>query len=195
MVTRRYGREWALQMLVQFDLDAPDSPAAAMAAFWIQQAELEAEDLEADKREAKVIFTSTDPKVLAELATVRAFAEERVNGVWSERENLDAQIEPFLENWSLYRLGTIERNVLRLGVWELLKSDIPAPIVINEAVDLAKWFSESKSGRFVNGILDRFAKTARSAAKQEKAEETFHWAREKGKTFAGSGNTYRKPAM
>ena len=173
MVTRRYGREWALQMLVQFDLDAPDSPAAAMAAFWIQQAELEAEDLEADKRAAKVLFTSTDPKVLAELATVRAFAEERVNGVWSERENLDAQIEPFLENWSLYRLGTIERNVLRLGAWELLKSDIPTPIIINESVDLAKFFSSTKAGRFVNGILDRFAKTVRSATKQTAPKETF----------------------
>ena len=173
MVTRRYGREWALQMLVQFDLDPPESVAASIAAFWMQQAELEADDLADDKREARVIFTSTDPKVLAELATVRGFAEERVNGVWHEHENLDAQIEPYLENWSLYRLGTIERNVLRLGVWELLRSDIPAPIVINESVDLAKFFSSTKAGRFVNGILDRFAKTARSAAKQEEAEETF----------------------
>ena len=130
-----------------------------MAAFWSQQAELEAEDLEADKREAKVIFTSTDPKVLTELATVRAFAEERVNGVWSERDVLDAQIEPFLENWSLYRLGSVERAALRLGAWELLNCrDIAAPVVMNEAVDLVKYFSESKSGRFVNGILDRFAK-------------------------------------
>ena len=149
------------------------APAAAVAAFWTQLAELEAEDLEADKREAKVIFTSTNPKVLAELAAVRAFAEERVYGVWNERNNLDAQIEPFLENWSLYRLGTIERNVLRLGAWELLKSDIPAPIVINESVDLAKFFSSTKAGRFVNGILDRFAKTARTAVKQDQPEETF----------------------
>ena len=52
--------------------------------------------------------------MLAELADIRAFTEERVNGVWSEHDSLDAQIEPFLENWSLYRLGTIERNVLRL---------------------------------------------------------------------------------
>ena len=68
MVTRRYGREWALQLLVQFDLDPPESVSAAMAAFWVQQAELEAEDIAEDKRQAKVIFTSTDPKVLAELA-------------------------------------------------------------------------------------------------------------------------------
>ena len=98
MVTRRYGREWALQLLVQFDLAAPDSLPAAIAAFWEQQAQLEVEDLEEDKRNAKVIFTSTDPKVLAELADIRAFTEERVNGVWSEHDSLDAQIEPFLEN-------------------------------------------------------------------------------------------------
>ena len=175
MVTRRYGREWALQMLVQFDFDRPESPAAAMAAFWTQQADLEAEDLAADKRGAKAIFTSTDPKVLNELAVIRDFAEERVGGVWAERDKLDAQIEPFLENWSLYRLGVIERNVLRLGVWELLRSDIPAPIVINESVDLAKFFSSTKAGRFVNGILDRFAKNVRAERdhKQEKEVETF----------------------
>ena len=175
MVTRRYGREWALQLLVQFDFDRPESPAAAMAAFWTQQADLEAEDLAADKRGAKAIFTSTDPKVLTELAAIRDFAEERVNGVWAERDALDAQIEPFLENWSLYRLGVIERNVLRLGAWELLKSDIHPAIVINEAVDLAKFFSSTKAGRFVNGILDRFAKKVRAERdhKQEKEVETF----------------------
>jgi len=174
MVTRRHGREWALQMLVQFDLDAPDSPDRAIEAFWEQQAQLEAENLAEDRREAKVIFTSTDPKVLEELATVRAFAEERVNGVWRERDAVDSMIEPFLENWSLYRLGTIERNVLRLGAWELTRSDIPSAIVINESVDLAKFFSSTKAGRFVNGILDKFAKSVRSPKRQESPTETFN---------------------
>ena len=173
MVTRRYGREWALQLLVQFDLDAPASPAAAMAAFWEQQAQLEAEGLEDEQRGARTIFTSTNPKVLEELAAVRAFAEERVMGVWTSRESLDSRIEPFLENWSLYRLGTIERNVLRLGAWELLNSDIPTPIVMNESVDLAKFFSSTKAGRFVNGVLDRFAKSVRGSVRQEAKEETF----------------------
>ena len=64
----------------------------------------------------------------------------------------------------MYRLGTVERSVLRLGVWELTTcSDIPAPILVNEAIDLAKFFSETKSGRFVNGVLDKFAKDLRSA--------------------------------
>ena len=63
--------------------------------------------------------------------------------------------------------------MLRLGAWEILRSDIPTPIIINESVDLAKYFSSTKAGRFVNGILDRFAKTMRAAAKQEKSVETF----------------------
>ena len=77
-----------------------------------------------------------------------------------ERDALDSRIEPRLKNWSLYRLGTVERNVLRLGAWELSRCpEIPAPIAINEAVDLAKFFSETQSGKFVNGVLDRFAKS------------------------------------
>ncbi len=173
MVTRRYGREWALQLLVQFDLYTPESLEAAIAAFWEQQLQLEVEELAEDRREAREIFTSTDPKTRDELATIRKFAEERVRGVWSERAEIDAQIEPFLENWSLYRLGTIERNVLRLGAWELVRSDIPPAIVINESVDLAKFFSSTKAGRFVNGILDRLARHVRSHAGREAKEETF----------------------
>lgn len=172
MVTRRQGREWALQMLVQFDMNPPEAVDAAIASFWEQQAQLESDMLAAGKREARVIFTSTDPRELASLATARAFAEVRAKGVWADRDALDAALEPYLENWSLYRLGTVERAVLRLGAWELLNcADIPTPIVVNEAVDLAKWFSESKSGRFVNGVMDRFAKAARAARRQDTPEE------------------------
>lgn len=159
MVTRRQAREWALQMLVEFDLNPPLTVDAAIDEFWEQQTQIESEDLLAEQREARVIFTSRDPKLLDSLATARAFAEVRVKGVWEAREQLDRTLEGYLQNWSLYRLGTVERAVLRMGVWELTNcSDIPVPIVINESVDLAKWFSETKSGRFVNGVLDRFAK-------------------------------------
>ena len=172
MVTRRQGREWALQMLVQFDLNPPEAVDAAIADFWEQQAQLESDALAAEVRDARVIFTSDDSRVQASLATARAFAEERVRGVWPARDELDAALEPYLENWSLYRLGTVERAVLRLGAWELLNcADIPSPIVVNEAVDLAKWFSESKSGRFVNGVMDRFAKAARAVRKEDAPEE------------------------
>ena len=175
MVTRRQSREWALQMLVQFDLNPPEAVDAAIADFWEQQLRLESDSLAAEDRDARVIFTSDNPRELESLATARAFAEVRAKGAWAERDALDAALEPYLENWSLYRLGTVERAVLRLGAWELQNcAEIPSPIVVNEAVDLAKWFSESKSGRFVNGVLDRFAKNARAARKQEIPEvETF----------------------
>lgn len=172
MVTRRQGREWALQMLVQFDLNPPETVDAAIADFWDQQAQLESDALASDARDARVIFTSDDPRVRTSLATARTFAEERVRGVWSGLDALDAALEPYLDKWPLYRLGTVERAVLRLGAWELLNcADIPSPIIVNEAIDLAKWFSESKSGRFVNGVLDCFAKAARAEKKQDVSEE------------------------
>ena len=172
MVTRRQGREWALQMLVQFDLNPPEAVDAAIAEFWEQQVRLEADSLAAETREARVIFTSDDPRERASLAVAREFAEVRAKGAWAGRDALDADLEPYLENWSLYRLGTVERAVLRLAAWELQNcADIPSPIIVNEAVDLAKWFSESKSGRFVNGVLDKFAKGVRAAPKRESPEE------------------------
>jgi transcription antitermination factor NusB len=172
LVTRRQGREWALQVLVQFDLVEPEAVDGAIAAFWEQQTELEAEMIEEAYRETPPLFTSTNPAVLEELAKMRAFAEERIRGVWFNRTALDVLIPPYLENWSLYRLGTVERSALRLGAWELQHCDIPAPIVINESVDLAKFFSTTKSGRFVNGILDRLGKQLR-AAPAGKDGETF----------------------
>ena len=168
MVTRRQGREWAVQMLVQFDLNAPESLDADIEAFWNQQVQLEAEMLANDEERApRIVFTSPDPGEQEVLVEMRAFAEARVRGVWAERGLLDEKIGAYLRNWSIYRLGTVERNVLRMGAWELLHClEIPAPILVNEAIDLAKFFSETKSGKFVNGVLDNLAKELR----QRKAE-------------------------
>ena len=163
MVTRRQGREWAVQMLVQFDLNPPELIDADLEAFWNQQIQIEAETLaNVDARAPRIVFASPDPGEQQALAEMRAFAEARARGVWSEREALDEKIGAYLRNWSVYRLGTVERTVLRLGAWELLHcTDIPAPILVNEAVDLAKFFSETKSGKFVNGVLDNLAKSLR----------------------------------
>lgn len=162
MVTRRQGREWALQLLVQFDLNPPLMAENDIPVFWELQTELEAE-ARAEGEGVKAVFTDADPRVQASLAEAKAFAEERVRGVLAERHALDAKIELFLRNWALYRLGTVERNVLRICAWELIYCpDIPAPILVNEAVDLAKFFSETKSGKFVNGVLDKLAKDLRS---------------------------------
>lgn len=160
MITRRQGREWALQMLVQFDLNPPVAPVLAIKAFWEQQAQLEADALGDLTDQQRVVFSSEDPKLRASLDEVRSFAEARVLGVLATQSELDDELSGYLRNWSLYRLGTVERNALRLGIWELSRCPdrIPAPIVINECVDLAKFFSETKSGRFVNGVLDKYSK-------------------------------------
>ena len=160
MATRRQAREWALQLLVQLDLNPEPGLEDALEAFWSQLREIERERYEEDDRTELVLnFESQDRQKAEAFAEAREFAEERVRGVMLERDALDARIEPRLKNWSLYRLGTVERNVLRLGFWELENCpEIPVPIVINEHVDLAKFFSETKSGRFVNGILDCYAK-------------------------------------
>ena len=156
MITRRQGREWALQLLVQFDLNPPASVDAGIEAFWEQQAQLELDALAEEPGSVKAVFTDPNPQTQASLAEVRAFAEERVRGVWAEREMLDQKIGGYL------RLGSVERNALRIGAWEVIHcTDIPAPILVNEAIDLAKFFSETKSGKFVNGVMDKFAKDVR----------------------------------
>ena len=170
MATRRQAREWALQLLVQLDLNPEPNLEAVLEPFWNQLRELERERHEEDDRVELVLnFESQETQKVKAFAEAREFAEERIRGVIRERDALDERIEPRLKNWSLYRLGTVERNVLRLGVWELENCpEIPQPIVINEYVDLAKFFSETKSGRFVNGVLDRYAKSLR----EQKTSET-----------------------
>ena len=100
---------------------------------------------------------------------MKKFAEERIIGVLGKLDMLDSALDPFLDNWPMYRLGTVERNVLRLCAWELsYASDIPAPIVINEAVDIAKFFSGSQSGKFVNGVLDKYSKSLQGGDRSAK---------------------------
>ena len=160
MVTRRQARDWAVMLLCQCDQNPPERLEDAIAAFWVQLAEIEKDRAEANEYGVKNVFGSHNAKHIASLEEMKGFAEERVRGVLKERETLDAELDPFLQQWPMYRLGTVERNVLRLGAWELSRCpEIPAPIAINEAVDLAKFFSETQSGKFVNGVLDRFAKS------------------------------------
>ena len=143
-------------MLAAADMNPPEDTTAFMAAFWNQVSDLDNEDGGPQKAGSGL----------------RRFAEERVAGVLGELGEIDGIISGLLVGWTLDRLGTVERAVLRLAAWELQNcTDIPSPIVVNEAVDLAKWFSESKSGRFVNGVLDKFAKNVRTAPKQEGPEE------------------------
>lgn len=83
------------------------------------------------------------------------FGKSLLAGVRRNRAELDALLQSKVENWSLERMAVTDRNVLRLGAYELLHTNIPDRVAINEAVELAKRYGAKQSSQFVNGILDR----------------------------------------
>ena len=83
------------------------------------------------------------------------FARTLVSGVRRNRPELDRVIEEKSDNWTLERMAVTDRNVLRLGAYEILHEDTPGRVAINEAVELAKRFGARQSAQFVNGVLDR----------------------------------------
>jgi transcription antitermination protein NusB len=129
MTRRTRGREIALQVLYQSDLNGNQPPAEVTRFI---QNRLRAE-----------------PKLWP-------FAEGLVAGVRDHRERIDAAITTVAENWRIDRMAAIDRNILRLGAYELLLcADIPDKVAINEALELAKRYSTAQSSKFVNGVLDR----------------------------------------
>jgi N utilization substance protein B len=83
-------------------------------------------------------------------------ARSLVSGVRRNRVELDAMLERTADNWRVERMAATDRNILRLGAYEILYADTPDPVVINEAVELAKRYGTAQSAQFVNGILDKF---------------------------------------
>jgi N utilization substance protein B len=129
MSRRSRAREVALQVLFQDDLNPGASPHAA------------------------------DEFLRSRLGNgeeLIAFARSLVSGVRRNRQELDALLARTADNWRLERMAATDRNVLRLGAFEILYADTPDRVAINEAVELAKRFGSAQSAQFVNGILDRF---------------------------------------
>ena len=86
----------------------------------------------------------------------RPFARDIVTGVYRERPRIDALIESASRNWKIGRMPPVDRNILRIALFEMLYcGDIPVKVSINEAVELGKLFGDKDSGAFINGILDR----------------------------------------
>jgi N utilization substance protein B len=88
------------------------------------------------------------------------YAEELVNGVASRAADLDARINEASSEWTADRLGALERNILRIALWELERGDVPVEVAIDEAVTLAKRYASEDAGALVNGILGRVAREA-----------------------------------
>ena len=147
MSTRREGREWAVHILFQLDLnpDREKNPAELFKEFWDGQIRLR-DDKASD---------------LQPPGHIRSFTEELVGGVMKRRGEIDKLISSIVKNWDIKRIGTVERNVLRMGIFEICfaQEKTPQPVVINEAVDICKFFGTRESGRFVNGILDKIARS------------------------------------
>lgn len=101
------------------------------------------------------------------------FAEGLVSGVQANQPRIDTLISEVAENWRLDRMAAIDRNILRLGAYEMLYCpDVPTKVAINEALELAKRYSTAQSSRFVNGILDRLqAAAAEPEATVSEADE------------------------
>jgi N utilization substance protein B len=135
MGSRHVGRERALQALYQLDQNEKATPVEAVESAWAASEDQGPRD-----------------------GAAHTFATELVAGVRQHVPELDALIEQHSQNWRIDRMQRVDRNVLRLGVYELLhREDIPRKVTINEAVELAKTFGTEDSAAFINGVLDRIA--------------------------------------
>ncbi len=129
MGARRKARECALQML--FAIDASALPVEELIrVFWGQL-----NDAELDEQS-------------------REFATNLVRGTWAKLKSIDERISSRAENWRISRMAIVDRNVLRLAVYEFLFEKTPHTVVINEALEVARRFSTYEATQFINGILD-----------------------------------------
>ena len=112
-------------------------------------------------------FWKNEPAVENE---VRLFADRLTQGVEQKLKTIDEKISQYAANWQLKRMAVIDKNILRLGVFELLFApDIPPVVAINEAVELAKKFGDLESSKFVNGILDKIHKSEITAPPKDQS--------------------------
>jgi N utilization substance protein B len=153
MGKRREARERAVQFLFQYDLNPPDDLEAALEQFWDTQ---RAAAIAGEKGVATWGQPVELPPPTPAETAVRSFAEPLIRGALECRDEADALITKHARNWELHRIAAVDRNILRLAIYEMLRrDDIPPVVSINEAVDIAKKFSTQDSGKFVNGILDK----------------------------------------
>jgi N utilization substance protein B len=150
--SRRRAREVALQVLYCLDVNPELDPAAALALYFDRFAE------EASEAEAPVPAPWGDggeARGPAAGPIDRPFLEALVMGVSEHRAEIDEKLTQLSRNWRVERIARVERNILRLALFELEhRPDIPARVALNEAIELAKAFGAADAPAFVNGLLD-----------------------------------------
>ena len=150
---RTRAREIAMQALFQFDLRGSDYVAELGCSFEdICRTEMFAgEEFNADG-----LANTADRPLNAAEREVVDFSVRMVEGTLQHRDGIDEKLKGVTRNWDLRRMAIVDRNVLRMAVYELLFcADVPPKVAINEAIEIGKKFSTANSGGFVNGILDR----------------------------------------
>jgi N utilization substance protein B len=139
MSLRRKAREYALQILFQYDL-VNGNLNEIMEEFW------------KDKR--------VNSKIVS-------FCSQLINGTIDNLKEIDKCISQHSLNWKLERMSTVDRNILRMATYELLfQKETPAPVVINEAIEVAKKFGTEESAKFINGILDAIRRSLEENGKK-----------------------------
>ncbi len=134
-MNRRKAREYALQMLFQYEFTGNKKEFISL------------DDFRPDKKEGKGL---------------KKFADELVKGTLENLDEIDRLIQQTAENWEMKRMAAVDRNILRCAVYELLyRKDIPPAVTINEALEIAKKFSSLESVPFINGLLDKIASNSR----------------------------------
>ncbi len=142
MGNRRKAREASLQYLYEMDLSHKESEQVFSAS----------------RRQLDLPVVGCDEDSTAQ-AEINAFTRQIVEGVSHNMREIDRLIESHSTHWKISRMALVDRNILRMAVFELLYcSDIPASVTLNEAIEVAKKFGTEESGSFVNGVLDHIAK-------------------------------------
>lgn len=103
---------------------------------------------------------------------IRDFAKALLDGVRAKAKEIDRELDAATDNWKISRMAATDRNVLRLGAYEILFHDTPAPVAINEAIEISKRYGDEQSSQFINGILDRLIKKQARLKKQALAESS-----------------------
>ena len=143
MGARHLTRRLAVQALYGLDANPAQGVRAAVTAAMSEEVDPEV----------------YDPELLSTL----------VNGAWEKRKDIDRTIEGASKNWKLSRMDRVDRSILRLGIYEMMdQANVPAPVILSEAVELAKEFGAPDSPAFINGILDRIARDLRADEVKER---------------------------
>jgi N utilization substance protein B len=135
---RRRSREEALKLLYQLDLVPPRDLEDTLDLYWQERDVSEPEE-------------------------VRPYADSIVRGVLEHTSDIDDLISSHTHNWRLERIAAVDRNILRMAIYEFLhQQDVPRAVVINEAIEIAKRYSTEESSQFINGVLDGIRRMLKS---------------------------------